>query len=146
MQWFSKLTQALLPQKQEENLDVEAEQLQAIVDADKKIVGELPGNVVTKPQTPSQPVGSTLSPFASRILEKAKIESLKDDSERKPIKSPAELFLTNVKLEERVGHIESLALEKSKRDADKFLKAAENQIPDTKFKVENFLKKEKNAA
>ncbi|MBP9718979.1 MAG: hypothetical protein KBD46_00760 [Candidatus Levybacteria bacterium] len=140
MQWFTKLKESFLPTKAQEQQ--ETQELVATVAADRKIMqnaSSAPG--VTK--SVSQPIPtSTLSPFGSRILEKAKIESLKSDEERQKMTSPAQLFLTSEEAKNRVGHIQSIQLERSKNAASPFTSAAHPK-QETQFNA--FMKKaEKN--
>ena len=135
MSWFSKLKQILSPTGSEQ-LEQETGELLQAVDTDRKVVAQHMSQTNTGTAHPS-----TLSPFASRILEKAKIESLKDDDQRKKITSPAELFLTNSEAKKRIGHIKSIALERSKNAANTFTEAARNMIPKADFS--SFMKKQK---
>ena len=138
MDWFGKLKQALFPSQTEDENAV-AKQAQSLTDFVQVTQQQLHTNAV--PETASvTPVTSTLSPFASRILEKAKIESLKDESERQKGTSVVDLFLKPGEAKDRVEHIESIALEKSKRSTNKFTDAG-RQMPDTKWKMPAFMPK-----
>jgi len=123
MSWFSKLKQILSPTGSEQ-LEQETGELVSAVDTDRKALQNIP--------SVSHTAKSALSPFASRILEKAKIEALKDDDERKKITSPAELFLTNQEAKMRVEDIKSRILEKSRQASEKFTGAAKS-MPKTAF-------------
>lgn len=126
MHWFSKIKQSFLPPSADEEVVSETKDLADTVSVDKKFLqtSSSPAPSVPKPAQHS----STLSPFASRILEKAKIESLKDEGDREKITSPAQLFMTNKEAEHRVEHIVSIALEKSKNAANKFTNAANKSV------------------
>lgn len=138
MDWFTKLKNALIPSKKQDESEV-AQQAQSLTDFVQVTQQQLNTTPVSQTTT-ARPVTSTLSPFAARILEKAKIESLKDDSERRKATSVADLFLKPGEAKERVGHIESIALERNKRSTNKFTDAA-RQMPDTKWKMPSFLPK-----
>lgn len=138
MDWFGKLKQALFPSQAEDESGV-AKEAQSLTDFVQVTQQQMHTNAV--PETASvKPVTSTLSPFASRILEKAKIESLKDESERQKGTSVVDLFLKPGEAKDRVEHIESIALEKSKHAADTFTGAA-RQMPDTKWKIPSVMPK-----
>jgi len=124
MQWFSKIKQ-LFSSPQEQQVQSETEELVETVDADRKVLQNQPEqrNNEIKAIQKSTPK-STLSPFASRILEKAKIESLKDEDERRNITSPVQLFMTNKEAENRVGHIQRIALERNKKARNQFTDSA----------------------
>jgi hypothetical protein len=142
MQWFSKVKSALFPDSLSKQEQAEVQDLVSTVDSDRKVLQNIPKSSSATPNTlkPEQPT-NTLSPFASRILEKAKIESLKEEEDRKPVSTPAELFMTNAEAKKRVDHIESITLEKNKVATNKFVDAAK-AMPDIKFNA--FAKKADN--
>lgn len=134
MDWFSKLKQAFLPQ----NTQTESQEVQTLEETTKSDRNMLTNVTASTPKVPE----STLSPFASRILEKAKIESLKEDEDREKITAPAELFLSREDAKKRVEHIESIVLQKSK-NATKTLTDTAKAMPDITFNA--FAKKENSA-
>ena len=123
--WFSTLKQFLFPSFEMKKEEAETKELVATVGADQKALQGMHG-ASDSSSVPSKPVQqiSTLSPFASRILEKAKIDSLKDEDDREKVTLPAQLFMTNKEAKKRVDHIQSIALEKSKIAQNKFVDAA----------------------
>jgi hypothetical protein len=133
MQWLSNVKNALFPQSLQRKEEQETDTLVSTVDTDRKLLQTLP-ETTTKVADVSNPVSPapTLSPFASRILEKAKMESLKEEEDRKPLTTPAELFMTNTEAKKRVDHIESITLEKNKIATNKFVDAAK-VMPDIQF-------------
>lgn len=138
MNWFSKVTASLFPISDTRELKTETDELAATISEDRKIIASASSQPVSVTTPKAATPTSTLSPFASRILEKAKIESLKDDDERQKMTSPAQLFLTREEAKNKVGHIESIALERNKLSVDKFTAAAHPKA-ETQFNA--FMKK-----
>lgn len=150
MGFFSGLSKSLFA---DPNVDLseQTQDLEATVEQDKKMLDV----ALDLKSVPSDPLGqilsksavatptharrgqSALSPFASKLLEKAKIESLKSDEEREKLTSINQVFATGEAME-KVEHIESIALERTKRATDKFLHGSRT-IPNTNFLQKNGL-------